>query len=409
MNNARKVLIGIILSIIIVSTVVHTVLAQKNETIDTIQQENKTTAAPNTTFSEVTQKSELTKEDIITEAQRSFDRSLSILNIVAASMAVLVGLITIIVVIAIALGFFEYSKWKAIRKDIEKEANIIREIRNKAEKDVNMLRDEIEKIPHTPLTEKPSEEVIKKFDDFASRLELLEALGVLLKPEDYYNRGFDLYFKGKYELAIKAFEKATELKPDYAEAWSMKSTVLARIGRNEEALKAAEKALELKPENSMQWGAKGIVLINLKRYDEALKAYEKALELKSDSAISWHFKGIVLINLKRYDEALKTFEKAIELKPDNAISWDRKGDVLIKLGRHYDAIEALEKAVELKPDFAKAWYNSACAYSIKGDKEKALSCLKKAIELDTSNKEDAKKDKDFEKLWDDKDFKKLVA
>ena len=45
---------------------------------------------------------------------------------------------------------------------------------------------------------------------------------------------------------------------------------------------------------------------------------------------------------------------------------------------------------------------------MKGNKEKALSDLKKAIELDISHKEEAKEDKDFEKLWDDEDFKKLV-
>ncbi|MFZ2412052.1 MAG: hypothetical protein WAW23_10810, partial [Candidatus Methanoperedens sp.] len=64
MNNARKALIGIFLSMIIVSTLAHAVLAQKNETIEILQQENKTTTAQNATFSEVTQNSELTKEDI---------------------------------------------------------------------------------------------------------------------------------------------------------------------------------------------------------------------------------------------------------------------------------------------------------------------------------------------------------
>ncbi len=72
MNNARKALIGLLISIIIVSTLTHTVLAQKNETIEILQQENKTTTAQNATFSEVTQKSEVTKEEIIIEAQRSY-------------------------------------------------------------------------------------------------------------------------------------------------------------------------------------------------------------------------------------------------------------------------------------------------------------------------------------------------
>ncbi|MCZ7380210.1 MAG: tetratricopeptide repeat protein [Candidatus Methanoperedens sp.] len=409
MNNARKALIGIFLSIFIIFTLAHTVLAQKNETIDILQQENKTTAVPNATYSEVSQKSELTKEEIITEAQRSFDRSLSILNIVAASMAVLVGLITIIVVIAIALGFFEYSKWKAIRKDIEKEANVIKELRNKAEKDANTLRNELEKIPPTPLTEKPSEETTEKLDEFSRRFELLEVLGVSLKPEDYIQRGNDLYYKGKYELAFKAFEKAIELKPDDAEAWSNKGAALGKLKRLEEALKAHEKAIELKPDYAVAWYNKGVALGELKRLEEALKAFEKAIELKPDYAVAWSNKGAVLGELKRLEEALKAHEKAIELKPDDAEAWSNKGVALGKLNRLEEALKAYEKAIELKPDYAKAWFNRACAYSLKGDKEEALSDLRKAIELDKSYKEKAKTDKDFEWLWDDKDFKNLVT
>ncbi len=68
----------------------------------------------------------------------------------------------------------------------------------------------------------------------------------------------------------------------------------------------------------------------------------------------------------------------------------------------------IKKSILTKNRNYMAWFNRACIYSIKGDKEKALSNLKKAVEINISCKEDAKKDKDFEKLWEDKDFKKRV-
>ena len=83
--------------------------------------------------------------------------------------------------------------------------------------------------------------------------------------------------------------------------------------------------------------------------------------------------------------------------------------MLAKLGRVDEALKASEKAIELKPDNENALYNNACINSLKGNKEKVLSVLKRAIELDKSYKEKAKKDKDFKKLRDDDDFKKLVA
>ncbi len=72
------------------------------------------------------------------------------------------------------------------------------------------------------------------------------------------------------------------------------------------------------------------------------------------------------------------------------------------------ALEAYKKALEIKRDYADAWFRRACIFSIKGEREKALFDLKKAIEIDNSNKEEAKKEKDFKNLWSDKDFKKLV-
>jgi hypothetical protein len=41
-------------------------------------------------------------------------------------------------------------------------------------------------------------------------------------------------------------------------------------------------------------------------------------------------------------------------------------------------------------------------------KTEVLANLKRAVELDSSYKDIAKKDKDFETLWEDRDFKKAV-
>lgn len=220
------------------------VSSQGNDTKEIVQQKENKTTPQNTTFSEFPQKSYVETEELI-EAQRSFDRSLSILNIVATLMGVLVGLITLIAAIAIALGFFEYNKWKSIRKDAEKEANFIRDIRDKAETELNKLRNEIEK---TLSTEKQlSKEEMKKLDEFTSRLELIEMLGISLKPEDYFYRGIDLFQKGKYEYSLQAFEKTLELRPDFAEAWHNKGLVLTKLGRAGDAHKAFEEAGKLNP------------------------------------------------------------------------------------------------------------------------------------------------------------------
>lgn len=64
-----------------------------------------------------------------------------------------------------------------------------------------------------------------------------------------YNRGIDLLIDGKLEKAQKQFEKALEIKEDFAEAHNNLGYVLRRQGEEnyEKALEHYNRALELDP------------------------------------------------------------------------------------------------------------------------------------------------------------------
>ncbi|MCK4795939.1 MAG: tetratricopeptide repeat protein [Spirochaetes bacterium] len=333
---------------------------------------------------------------------------MSVLNTVATLMEALIGTLALVIAIVGGLGFLEIKKWHKTRNNIEKDAEAITELKTKLEIYLDEARNKVENISQTVSLEKPTDEVLRKLDDFSRHVETLELLGASLKPEDYLNQGNDFYFKEDYESAIKAYDRTIELKPDNVIAWCNKGVALGELCRFDEALKVFEKAIELKPDYAEAWSNKGVTLYKLGRYTEALKVTEKAIELKPDYAEAWSNKGVNLSELGRYEEALSDLEKAIELNPDYFIAWSNKGTTLVELGQYKDAIEVYDKTIGLKFDFDEAWFNRACAYSQMGDKEKALSDLEKAIELNASYKEDAKKDKDFKTLWDDEEFKKLV-
>lgn len=356
------------LLLLVLFALAHTAFAQKGETVNVVKPANQRILQESQISSTITHK------DIIREAQRSVDRSINILRLVASLIIVLVGLLAINMTTAIAFGIFEYRRLRGTVKEIEEDAKVVKGIRNKAKEDAEELRNEIGKISRPPLAEEPTGEVKEKFDEFSRRLEVLELLGVSLKPEDYINRGFDLYYKGKYEEALNAFDKVIEVRPDYANAWYYKGLALGGLDRNEEALKAHDKAIELNP----------------------------------DYANAWINRGVALDNLGRYEEALKAYDKVIGLNPDFAEAWGNKGVTLVKVGRYEEALKAYDKVIGLKPDYALAWYARAGVYSIRKKKEKALSDLKKAVELDASYKGKAKTDEDFKNLRNDKDFKKLV-
>ncbi len=59
------------------------------------------------------------------------------------------------------------------------------------------------------------------------------------------NKGLALKAQGKYDEAIKAYDKAIEINPQLALAWSGKGLVLQDLDRTEEANAAFTKAKEL--------------------------------------------------------------------------------------------------------------------------------------------------------------------
>ena len=378
MSKRSEFLIRLLLITVIIFCSIHASCGQENDTVNISHP------------SGLPAKSEFSQEDILNPAQRSLDRSISIFNLVAIVMGLLVALITLIVAIWGVLGYFERYKiqeykeqakksveeTKSYAEEAKKTAEEAKPILNRLKKAEEELDPYRERAKHLPSLSEPfSEDQKRLLEEYGKKIEFLEAFGVPLKPEDYLSRGNDFYQSNEYELALKAYDTAIELKPDYA---------VAMVN-------------------------KGVALDELGRYEEALKAYDKAIELKPDYADAWNNKGFALAKLGRYEEALKVIDKAIELKPDYAEAWDSRGFALAKLGRYEEALKVIDKAIGLKPDDAEIWFHKACTYSLKGDKQKALKNLSKAIDLDAKYKEEAKSDADFKNLWDNDDFRRIVS
>ena len=276
---------------------------------------------------------------------------------------------------------------------------------------------------------------------------------IRLKPDDeaaWHNKGNQLADLGRYEEALSAYDEAIRLKPDYEAAWLGKGNQLGNLGRYEEALSACNQAIKLKPDYEVAWAVKGNQLGNLGRYEEALSAYEEAIRLKPDYETAWFCKGSQLGNLERYEEAIAAYDEAIKLKADYIEAIFNKAILLKKLGHQdignqqfhliietcqqyknkdnqtidfwnvyaasltclgqYEEVEQiLQKALAINPNHPNTNYNLACYYAIQDNIPLAVEYLAKAIQLRPSDREQAKKDSDFDKIRQDPRFIELIS
>ncbi|MFN7759506.1 MAG: tetratricopeptide repeat protein [Pseudanabaena sp.] len=191
----------------------------------------------------------------------------------------------------------------------------------------------------------------------------------------------------KYEEAITDYDKAIELNPNLAQAWSLRGSANAILQRYEKATVDYDKAIELNLNDAQIWTARGLIKENLQRYEEAITDLDKAIELNSNDAQTWLFRGGVKVNLQRYEEAITDVDKAIELNSNDAQTWAFRGGAKVYLQRHEEAITDLDKAIELNSNDAEAWSKRGIAKVNLQRYEEAIADFDKAIELNSNDAE----------------------
>ncbi|MGA2508567.1 MAG: tetratricopeptide repeat protein [Chitinispirillaceae bacterium] len=195
------------------------------------------------------------------------------------------------------------------------------------------------------------------------------------------NFGLYLYKTGRTGEAIAHYQKALEIKPNYAEAHNNLGVPLENIGRTDEAIAHYQKALEIKPNYAEAHYNLGNLLSNIGRTDEAIAHYQKALEINPDYAKVHNNLGNLLSNIGRTDEAIAHYRKALEINPDYFEAHNNLGNLLSNIGRIDEAIAHYRKALEINPNCYEVHYNLGNLLVNIGRTDEAIAHYRNALEI----------------------------
>lgn len=187
--------------------------------------------------------------------------------------------------------------------------------------------------------------------------------------------------EGDLNGALVGYNKAIELNPDFAVAYSNRGLVKKIKGDLNDALADFNKAIELKPDLAAAYNNRGDAKRAKGDLDGALADYDRAIELKPGSATTYNNRGELKRSKRDLDGALLDYNKAIEIKPDSAIYYSNRS--LAKLPKQdlEGALADCNRAIELNPDFAAAYNNRGMVRQVKGDLDGALDDYNKALNL----------------------------
>ncbi len=216
-----------------------------------------------------------------------------------------------------------------------------------------------------------------------------EAYQLLLKGIYFFRRDFDGNIK-----ALDYFKKATELAPDYGEAYAyMGETlihhaaygIISTIDAHEQARAYAYTALGLNQYDPR--AHKVLAFIHLFydwNWDAAIESYQKAVRYglpNKNDFITYYY--IFLEN--DVDKAIEIAQKLLETDPLHFGSHWQLGLSYYFAARFEPAVEAFDKAIELEPSNSESyhWKSTSLGFLNKFDEAKVAS--QKAMELSEDN------------------------
>jgi len=178
---------------------------------------------------------------------------------------------------------------------------------------------------------------------------------IALKPdfaEALNNRGNALRGLKRLHDALTNFDRAVAVRPDYAEALNNRANCLVDLGRLEDALESYDRALAHRPKYVDALINRANTLRLLGRHDEALTNFDRALIFKPDHAEGYLGHGNLLLALKRPAEAMRSYDRAIALAPTAIDALANRGRALRELKRYDESFSSYDRALSIRPDDA---------------------------------------------------------
>ena len=177
--------------------------------------------------------------------------------------------------------------------------------------------------------------------------------------------------------ALKAFQQALELEPNFAEAAYNAATLLARKGRYSAAILQIQSVLRGGQTGDDAACALRELLAETKSnigQDESAAEILNAFSVECPDSPQVHFSlGLADVRLGRLPDAVIQFQEELRLKPNEANGLLNLAKALLDLRNYSESVPYLEQYIPLRPNDAQGYY--ALGYALQ-----AMDRSKEAVE-----------------------------
>jgi len=247
----------------------------------------------------------------------------------------------------------------------------------------------------SPLSPQPKFNIAKilnqtgrEVDAKAAEQKLTESLKAFEDNADLINQlGLSFAVQGRYEEAIKLFEKAYRSpgkSRDRDAAVNSRNNIAlthALAGRLDEAKAELNAIIKAEPENARAIANYGVILIEQRRYSDAVARLTKAVQLDPELALAHCNLGYAYCMSGAVNEGIREYRAAVLLEPYIFEAQYNLGKAYLDEGILDVAEKSLVRAVQLRRTSWQAHHAMGVLYYNRGLYDKALASFTDSLKL----------------------------
>lgn len=177
-----------------------------------------------------------------------------------------------------------------------------------------------------------------------------------------FKRGEEYLQSSNWKEAIREFESAIALKPDWAEAYFNLGMAHSKCPHTDQdkskhdraAMTAFETTVRLKPTWAEAHNELGERYRASGQSEQAVKAFEQAIRLKPDFADAHLNLGIAHVYKGRYKEGLKSLNESVRIEPGLARAHNLIGLTYLAMEERDKAMQEYDRLKTIDPEIANS-------------------------------------------------------
>ena len=176
------------------------------------------------------------------------------------------------------------------------------------------------------------------------------SLRVPKEAEKLYRKALRSHTEKRYDEALKEFDEALKIAPDFARAYAGRGITLLQMQNRADARIAFEKAVRLDPESFDAQVGLGLVLNDLREFQASTEHLLKARSLNSAGWQVHYELGRAYFALADYPEAEASLRTARASSPHYPGLYLLLSNLYLKTNRPADAVNELQGFLKMFPD-----------------------------------------------------------